>query len=172
MATVVVGQNFHGTLAPAPVDKTPKQQPPQVALDRGADAYAAAAAVRTAGAVQARAADACSSSYSSPTPTTPIRALQRSRRATRPSGSTYRDRRERVLGHPADELERGAGARRRQLRPPIRGREYSLYYSGAHLHMVVLRENGATYWVVNTLLDSLSNETMLAIAEGCSRSPK
>jgi hypothetical protein len=32
--------------------------------------------------------------------------------------------------------------------------------------MVVLHEHGATYWVVNTLLDSLSNETMLAIAKG------
>ena len=32
--------------------------------------------------------------------------------------------------------------------------------------MVVLRENGATYWVVNTILDSLSNETMLTIARG------
>jgi len=28
MATVVVGQNFHGTIAPAPVDKTPAKQPP------------------------------------------------------------------------------------------------------------------------------------------------
>ena len=27
-------------------------------------------------------------------------------------------------------------------------------------------QGGATYWVVNTLLDSLSNETMLAIAKG------
>ena len=48
----------------------------------------------------------------------------------------------------------------------IKGRAYDLYYSGTHLHMVVLRQNGATYWVVNTLLDSLSNETMLAIAKG------
>ena len=32
--------------------------------------------------------------------------------------------------------------------------------------MVVLHGDGATYWVVNTLLDSLSNETMLAIAKG------
>jgi len=48
----------------------------------------------------------------------------------------------------------------------IHGREFSLYYAGPHLHMVVLRENGATYWVVNTILDSLSNETMLAIAKG------
>ena len=32
--------------------------------------------------------------------------------------------------------------------------------------MVVLRAHGASYWVVNTLLDALSNETMLAIAKG------
>ena len=32
--------------------------------------------------------------------------------------------------------------------------------------MVALRSGGATYWVVNTLLDSLSNETMIAIAKG------
>ena len=48
----------------------------------------------------------------------------------------------------------------------VGGRRFDLYYSGSHLHMVVLRDNGATYWVVNTLLDSLSNETMLAIARG------
>ena len=32
--------------------------------------------------------------------------------------------------------------------------------------MVVLENNGATYWVVNTLLGNLSNETMLTIAKG------
>jgi hypothetical protein len=48
----------------------------------------------------------------------------------------------------------------------IKGRTYDLYFSGPKLHMVVLRKNGATYWVVNTLLDRLSNETMLAIAKG------
>ena len=35
-----------------------------------------------------------------------------------------------------------------------------------------LRENGATYWVVNTILDSLSNETMLAIAKGLKPLPR
>jgi hypothetical protein len=48
----------------------------------------------------------------------------------------------------------------------LNGRAFDLYYSGTHLHMVVLRQGGSTYWVVNTLLDSLSNETMLAIAKG------
>jgi hypothetical protein len=46
------------------------------------------------------------------------------------------------------------------------GREFQLYYSGPHLHMVVLRVGDTSYWVVNTLLDGLSNETMLAIARG------
>ena len=34
------------------------------------------------------------------------------------------------------------------------------------LQMVVLRVHNTSYWVVNTLLDTLSNETMLAIAKG------
>jgi LCP family protein required for cell wall assembly len=48
----------------------------------------------------------------------------------------------------------------------IRGREYSLYFSGPKLHMVAFEEDGAVYWVVNTLLNKMSNETMLAIARG------
>lgn len=48
----------------------------------------------------------------------------------------------------------------------IKGRKFDFYYSGTHLHMVVLRTEHASYWVVNTLLDELSNETMIAIAKG------
>jgi LCP family protein required for cell wall assembly len=54
----------------------------------------------------------------------------------------------------------------RSFRHDLNGREFDLYYSGQHLHMVVLKTDKASYWVVNTLLDSLSNETMLAIAKG------
>jgi hypothetical protein len=54
----------------------------------------------------------------------------------------------------------------KSFRHDLGGREFDLYYTGSKLHMVVLRAHGATYWVVNTLLDSLSNETMLAIAKG------
>jgi LCP family protein required for cell wall assembly len=46
------------------------------------------------------------------------------------------------------------------------GREFDLYYSGPNLHMIVLKTPKATYWVVNSLLNDLSNETMIAIAEG------
>jgi len=48
----------------------------------------------------------------------------------------------------------------------IGGRTYGFYYHGAHLHMVVLQLGGVGYWVVNTLGDTLSNETMIAIAKG------
>ncbi len=54
----------------------------------------------------------------------------------------------------------------RSLTRHIGGRTYDLYFNGAKLHMVALRTPKATYWVINTLLDRLSNETMLAIAKG------
>ena len=46
------------------------------------------------------------------------------------------------------------------------GRRLDLYTVGGNIHMVVLRSGAASYWVVNTLRDELSNETMLAIAKG------
>ena len=48
----------------------------------------------------------------------------------------------------------------------IKGREYQLYFSGPKLHMVAFEENDTAYWVVNTLLNRMSNETMLRIARG------
>jgi hypothetical protein len=54
----------------------------------------------------------------------------------------------------------------RSFRHVLGGRAYDFYYSGPKLHMIVLREKGASYWVVNSLLDDLSNETMIAIAKG------
>jgi LCP family protein required for cell wall assembly len=51
-------------------------------------------------------------------------------------------------------------------RATLGGRRYDLYTSGGHIHMIVLRTPRASYWVVNTLLDALTNQTMLAIARG------
>ena len=45
-------------------------------------------------------------------------------------------------------------------------RSFDYYFQDGHLHMIVLSENGATYWVTNTLDNYLSNETMKAIAGG------
>ena len=54
----------------------------------------------------------------------------------------------------------------RSFRHVLAGRSYDFYYSGSKLHMIVLRAGGATYWVVNSILDTISNETMIAIAKG------
>lgn len=49
---------------------------------------------------------------------------------------------------------------------PKTKRKFDVFTTGGNIHMIVHRANGATYWVVNTLRDELSNETMLAIARG------
>jgi hypothetical protein len=54
----------------------------------------------------------------------------------------------------------------RNFHRKIGGRTYWFYYHGARLHRVVLQLGGVGYWVVNTLADSLSSETMIAIAKG------
>jgi LCP family protein required for cell wall assembly len=48
----------------------------------------------------------------------------------------------------------------------IKGRSYDLYTTGGNIHMIAMRQGNATYWVLNTLRDELSNETMVAIAKG------
>jgi LCP family protein required for cell wall assembly len=47
----------------------------------------------------------------------------------------------------------------------VAGRKYHLFTTGGNIHMIVLKKGGSSYWVVNTLRDELSNETMLAIAK-------
>jgi hypothetical protein len=47
------------------------------------------------------------------------------------------------------------------------GRSYLLFYQNGRLHMVAWRENGALYWVVNTLANDLSNQLMLSLARSC-----
>jgi LCP family protein required for cell wall assembly len=46
-----------------------------------------------------------------------------------------------------------------------RGQKFQVYTTGGAVQMVALRTGRATYWVVNTILNQLSNKTMLAIAE-------
>ncbi|HUJ55544.1 MAG TPA: LCP family protein [Gaiellaceae bacterium] len=48
---------------------------------------------------------------------------------------------------------------------PYHGDQLALYTTGGQLQMVVLRTKTASYWVVNTILNELSNTTMLAIAK-------
>jgi len=46
----------------------------------------------------------------------------------------------------------------------IRGRKYELHYDGDRLRLVAWRTRKAVYWISNTLLQSLSERQMLAIA--------
>lgn len=47
----------------------------------------------------------------------------------------------------------------------VGSRTYELFYSAEALRVIAWRENGATYWIQNTLTNGLSPQTMLAIAE-------
>ena len=160
---VIVGQTFKGTLAPGPPDDTPKHEPPAVEEEN----VAAAPGVRAA----RRSID-----FELLLPT------------VRARGSELSDlepfRRYKVNGEDAVRfvyngpmatdywgIQETSWTDAPMLDGPsvtrtIRGREYRLFFNGPRLHVVAFEQNGAAYWVVNTLLDSLSNETMLAIARG------
>jgi len=163
MATVVVGQNFHGNLAPAPADKTPTRQVPQVTSN--------AAMTRSLLAGMARKVPfklevpRLIESNSRLDYETPIR-LYRIKKGYKGVRLTFRTGASEYWGIQQTNWNEAPALADASFVNHYKGREYSFYYSGAHLHMVVLRENGATYWVVNTILDSLSNETMLTIARG------
>jgi len=43
-------------------------------------------------------------------------------------------------------------------------RVYRFYYNGPHLHLVAFTYKNRVYWVINTLLDDLTNPEMVAIA--------
>jgi LCP family protein required for cell wall assembly len=165
MLTVIVGQTFHGNLAEAPVDKTPQRQPANVAP--GIDASVAYLRERAP---------------KVPFPVMVPTVIERSSWIDRerpvrmyridPDGEhktirlTYRTGANEYWGVQMTDWEDAPVLSERNFVRSIGGRRYELHYTGPKLHMVVLRQGGASYWVVNTLLDSLSNETMLAIAKG------
>ena len=165
MLVAVVGQTFHGRLAPAPVDQTPQRQPAAVV----SGASAAVDLLRE----YRRQID-----FPLMVPTRiersswidremPIRVYpidpERKHKAVR---LTYRLGLNEYWGVQMTDWEDAPVLSGRNFVRKIGGRRYELYYNGPNLHMVVLRTDGATYWVVNTLLDRLSNETMIAIAKG------
>ncbi len=47
----------------------------------------------------------------------------------------------------------------------IGGRAYMIFADGSHIHMVAWREHRVLYWIVNTLLEELSNQQMLMLAD-------
>ena len=45
------------------------------------------------------------------------------------------------------------------------GRAYMIFADGEHIHMVAWREHHVLYWVINTLLEELTNRQMLTLAD-------
>jgi LCP family protein required for cell wall assembly len=161
MLRVIVGQTFHGTLTPLPPDSTPQHQPPAVTADTSAAAYVRAAKRKADFEVLVPTVREQTSALDTTEPARTYRVGDHDalRLVYRTSGNEYWGIQQ--IGWEDPPILDGAS-----VTQTIKGREYSLYFAGAKLHMVAFQENGASYWVVNTLLNRLSNETMLAIARG------
>jgi LCP family protein required for cell wall assembly len=162
MARVIVGKTFQGTLGPAPPDDTPERQKPEVVVDPSSIQPALRALRKKV-------------DFRIMVPT------------VREDGSSIDDdqgiRVYKIDDHKALRLTYHTGSNEYwgiqqtswedppileepTLERTIRGRNYKFFFSGARLHIIAFEENGATYWIVNTLRNKLSNETMLAIAKG------
>jgi hypothetical protein len=163
MLVVVVGTTFHNTLAPAPVDRTPERQPPNVARNPSATLGLLRSIRRRAGfplMVPSLIERSSSIDFEKPLRIYPITKDDKAVRLTFRTGAQEYWGIQQTTWDDAPVLGSKNVSRR------LGGRDFDLYYDAARLHMVVLRTDAATYWVVNTLRDSLSNETMLAIARG------
>ena len=165
MVVVVLGQTFHGRLAAAPVDQTPKRQPANVA-DGSSTAIGLLRDFRREIdfplMVPTKIDRSSSIDYEMPVRVYDIDP-DKEHTALR---LTYRHGLNEYWGIQMTDWEDPPVLEGRNFVRKIGGRRYELYYNGPRLHMVVLKTDGASYWVVNTLLDRLSNETMIAIAKG------
>jgi LCP family protein required for cell wall assembly len=163
--TVVVGQTFHGSLASAPIDQTPRREKPNVifapnaARDLLRDRRSRVPFPLMLPTIIERSSWIDSER--------PVRIHwmddDKKHRALR---LVYRMGSNEYWGIQMSDWDDAPVLSDRSLTRRIKGRIYDLYYNGPKLHMVVLNTSKARYWVVNTLLDRLSNETMLAIAKG------
>jgi LCP family protein required for cell wall assembly len=158
---VIVGQTFQGTLSPGPVDETPEHEPPAVTTDTEAGAYVRAARKKLDFDLMVPTVREQNSSLDSVEPARAYRIGDHGAfRLTYTTGANeYWGVQE--VGWEDPPILDGPSVTR-----TIKGRQYALYFDRAKLHMIAFRQNGASYWVVNTLLNRLSNETMLAIARG------
>jgi LCP family protein required for cell wall assembly len=160
---VVVGTTFHGRIAPAPIRRVVKHQAPNVRSDRAsAQQLLEPLARRVPFPLMVPTVLELSST---PDSAKPVRLywIKKDHKAVR---LVFRTGASEYWGIEETDWNDAPVLGDKSFRHALGGREFDLYYSGSHLHMVVLNANGATYWIVNTLLDSLSNETMIAIAKG------
>jgi LCP family protein required for cell wall assembly len=165
MLTVVVGQTFHGSLASAPIDQTPKRERPNVSYAPNASIdLLRARRKRVPFPLMVPTVIERSSWTDSAMPVRLYRIDQgEHHKAVR---VVYRMGSNEYWGIEMTDWDDAPVLADKSLTRHIGGRSYDLYYNGSKLHMVVLRTPRGNYWVINTLLDRLSNETMIAIAKG------
>jgi LCP family protein required for cell wall assembly len=163
MLVVVVGQTFHGSLAPAPVDRTPERKPPNVVRNPSATLGLLRLVKQRAGFPLM--VPSLIERSSAPDTEKPVRIypITKDDKAVR---LTFRTGAQEYWGIQQTSWDDAPVLGGKNVTRRLRGREFDLYYDGSRLHMVVLKTDEASYWVVNTLRDTLSNETMLAIARG------
>jgi LCP family protein required for cell wall assembly len=163
LVAIVVGQTFHGTVAAPPPDRTPVRQTPRVVSNAAAtESVLAAVRAKVRFRLEVPTVVEQTSTLDSEVPVR-VYAPTKRQKAVR---LTFRTGTREYWGIEETAWADAPILSERSFHRVLGGRGFDLYYSGSHLHMAVLHQNGATYWVVNTLLDSLSNETMLAIARG------
>jgi LCP family protein required for cell wall assembly len=166
MLLVIVGETFHNVLQPTTVTTVPQRQPALVRFDRGpGDGLLKSLVSKVAFRLEVPTILERNSFPDTLPGDTPVRRYyiegrhQAVRLVFRTGGNEF-------WGIEETDWADAPVLADRSFQHNLGGREFSLYYTGPHLHMVVLRAGKTSYWVVNTLLDSLSNETMLAIARG------
>jgi LCP family protein required for cell wall assembly len=161
---VAIGTSFHGTLnIPRPV-KSPAQTPPLVGPGVSAtEAALRGIAARAHFALMVPHEIAQSSQLSTQEGVRLFKPITNQQEAVltflMPNGIAYWQIEETTWNN-APILQNPTG----QL--VYHHQKYFLYTSGGTIQMVALRTPKASYWVMNTILNELSNSTMLAIAEG------
>jgi LCP family protein required for cell wall assembly len=161
MLQVIIGQTFHGELTPSPSDQTPEHQAPSVTADSFAAGELRSVKSKAGFQLYTPTVREASSSLSTLEPVREYKIGDHNavRLIYQTAGSEYWGIQEMAWDEPP--ILDGATVNRR-----IKGRDYGLYFDGSKLHMVAFKENGNSYYVINTLLNRMSNETMLAIAKG------
>jgi len=164
MLTVVVGTPFHGTIAPAPPQRTPTTREPAHVVSNPYDTATLLKATQKKVPFKLMTPTVMESS-SYPDRIKPLYAyrIEEHHKAVRlvfrTAGGAY-------WGIEETDWTDAPILGDRSVHHILSGRAYDFYYTGPKLHMIVLRQGGVSYWVVNSLLDNVSTETMIAVAKG------
>jgi LCP family protein required for cell wall assembly len=164
MLTVVVGRTFHGSIGPAPPSHAPQTREPAHVQSNPYDTASLLRPLRKEIGFELMVPTVIDNT-SSPDSTKPLYAyrIEGDDHAVR---LVYRAASGSYWGIEETSWDNAPVLSDRSFRHVLDGRKFDFYYNGPKLHMIVLRQGGASYWVVNSLLDNLSNETMIAIAKG------